>query len=92
MVKDNSVVEGPSIIGNNCTISNAYIGPYTSIGNNCQVTGTEIENSIVMEGTKIVNAGKIVESLIGRNVTIEKSNGLPRGERFILGDSSKVRK
>ena len=92
VVTDNSVVEGPAIIGNNCTISNAYIGPYTSIGNNCQITGTEIENSIVMEGTKIVNAGKIVESLIGRNVIIEKSDGLPRGERFILGDSSKVRK
>ena len=92
VVKDNSVVEGPAIIGKNCAISNAYIGPYTSIGNNCQITGSEIENSIVMEGTKIVNAGKIVESLIGRNVIIEKSDGLPRGERFILGDSSKVRK
>jgi len=92
VVKDNSVIEGPAIIGKNCTISNAYIGPYTSIGDGCQITGAEIENSIVMEGTKIVNAGKIVESLIGKNVIIEKTDGLPKGERFILGDSSKVRK
>jgi glucose-1-phosphate thymidylyltransferase len=90
-VKDNSVIEGPAIVGENCAISNAYIGPYTSIGNGCQITSTEIENSIVMEGTKIADAGKIVESLIGKNATIEKSDGFPRGGRFIIGDSSRVR-
>jgi glucose-1-phosphate thymidylyltransferase len=90
-VKDNSVIDGPAIVGENCAISNAYIGPYTSIGNGCQITSTEIENSIVMEGTKITDAGKIVESLIGKNATIEKSDGFPRGGRFIIGDSSMVR-
>ncbi len=90
-VKDNSVIEGPAIVGENCAISNAYIGPYTSIGNGCQITSTEIENSIVMEGTKITDAGKIVESLIGKNATIEKSDGFSRGGRFIIGDSSRVR-
>lgn len=91
VIMENSVVEGPSIIGEDCIISNAYVGPYTSIGNGCQIVGSEIENSVVMEGTKIVNAGKIVESLVGRNVVIEKNNALPRGGRFILGDSSKVK-
>lgn len=91
IVKDNSVIEGPAIIGEKCTISNAYIGPYTSVGNGCQITETEIENSIVMEGTKIVNAEKIVESLIGKNVIIEKNDVLPKRGRFILGDSSKVK-
>lgn len=91
IIKDNSVVEGPAIMGEDCVISNAYIGSYTSVGNGCHIMGTEIENSIVMEGTKIANAGKIVESLIGKNVIIEKSDSLPRGGRFILGDSSKVK-
>jgi glucose-1-phosphate thymidylyltransferase len=91
VVKDNSAIEGPAIIGEKCTISNVCINPYTSIGNSCQITGTEIGNSIVMEGAKITNAGKIVESLIGKNVIIEKSDILPRGGRFILGDSSKVK-
>jgi len=91
VVKDNSVIEGPAIIGEKCTISNACINPYTSIGNSCQITGTEIGNSIVMEGAKIANAGKIVESLIGKNVIIEKGDSVQRGGRFILGDSSKVK-
>jgi len=91
VVKDNSAIEGPAIIGEKCTISNARINPYTSIGNGCQITGTEIGNSIVMEGAKIANAGKIFESLIGKNVIIEKDDSVRRERRFILGDSSKVK-
>jgi len=90
MIKDNSTIKGPVIIGENCTISNAYIGPYASIGNNCAIENAEIEDSIVMEGTRITNVGKIVDSLIGRDVTIEKSSGLPTGTRFTIGDSSRV--
>lgn len=91
IIKDNSVIKGPVIIGKNCLISNAYIGPYTSIGDNSQIINTEIEDSIVMEAAKIVNAEKIVESLTGKNVNIERDNKLPMGRRFIIGDSSKVR-
>lgn len=91
IIKENSVIKGPVIIGKDCVISNAYIGPYTSIGDGSQIINTEIEDSIVMEGAKIVNAEKIVESLIGKNVNIEKDNKLPIGRRFIIGDSSKVR-
>ncbi len=91
IIKENSVIKGPVIIGKNCLISNAYIGPYTSIGDNSQIINTEIEDSIVMEAAKIVNAEKIVESLIGKNVNIEKDDNLPTGRRFIIGDCSKVR-
>ena len=91
IIEDHSVIKGPVVLGKDCEISNAYIGPYTSIGNNCQIINTEIEDSIVMEGAKIVNAEKIVESLIGKNVNIENNNKLPGGRRFIVGDSSKVR-
>ena len=40
----NSVVKGPCVVGKNCRIVNSYIGPYTSIGNNCVIEGTEIED------------------------------------------------
>lgn len=90
IIKDKSVIKGPVIIGKNCIISNAYIGPYASIGNNCQIINTELEDLIVMEGTRMANAGKIVNSLIGKNVNIEKNNGSPKGAKFIIGDNSKV--
>jgi len=87
-IKKGSVINGPATIGKKCTLSSVRIGPHTSIGDNCQIIGTEIKNSIVMENTRIVKAGKIAESLIGKNVVIEK--GPPKG-KFIIGDNSTVK-
>ncbi|MDD1661577.1 MAG: glucose-1-phosphate thymidylyltransferase [Methanomicrobiales archaeon] len=90
-IRDGSVIRGPVIIGEGCTISGSSIGPYTSIGDNVTVTGTEIEDSIVMEGTKILNGEKITKSLIGRDVLIEKDGGSSPARQYVLGDSSQVR-
>ena len=87
----NSIVKGPCCIGQDCTITDSYIGPYTSIGNGCQIKETEIEDSIVMDGSMIMNAGRIVDSLLGRNVRIMESNGKPKGSRLIIGDNSDIK-
>ena len=86
----NSTIKGPCIIGENCVISNSYIGPYTSIGDSCEIIDTEIEDSVILDGSKIINAERIVESLIGRNVRIEENNFKPKGHRFVVGDNSIV--
>jgi len=90
VIKDSSVIRGPVIIGDDCTISNTYLGPYTSIGNGSSLSNTEIEDSIVMEGSVISNADRIVESLIGKNVTIGRDGRLPAGRKFVIGDNSNV--
>jgi glucose-1-phosphate thymidylyltransferase len=87
---EGSVVRGPVIIGRDCKISNSYIGPYTSIGDGCSIVDSEIEGSIVMDGTKINVRCKIVDSLIGANVNISEKNKKPNGYRFVVGDSSEV--
>jgi glucose-1-phosphate thymidylyltransferase len=86
-----TVVRGPVIIGKDCKISNSYIGPYTSIGDGCEIANAEIEGSIVMDGTKIDIKHKIVDSLIGTNVKISESMQKPNGYRLVVGDSSEVR-
>jgi len=86
----NSVVKGPCIIGKNSQIVNAYIGPHTSIGNNCTIEETEVEDSVIMDGSVIINAGRIIESLIGKNVRIVEANSKPKGCRFIVGDNSNI--
>jgi glucose-1-phosphate thymidylyltransferase len=87
---ERSVIKGPCIIGNDSVISDSYIGPYTSVGYGCRICGTEIEDSILMDESRIVNAGKIVESLIGRNVRIQEGVALPKGSRLIVGDNSEI--
>jgi glucose-1-phosphate thymidylyltransferase len=89
-VVKNSMIKGPCIIGRDCIVSNAYIGPYTSIGNSCEIVDTEIEDSVVMDGSKIINAGRIVESLIGRGVRIRENDSKPKGHRLVIGDNSEI--
>ncbi len=87
----NSVVRGPVIIGKNCTISNAYVGPYTSIGDGVLIENCEIENSIVMDEVRISSlSSRIDSSLIGKKVEILENGGKPKGVQIIAGDLSKV--
>ena len=86
-----SVVRGPVIIGHGARISDAYVGPFTAIMRDVEISGSEVEHSIVMEGSRITGlAGRVTDSLIGRNVTIARQPGKPRALRFMLGDRSEV--
>ena len=89
-IEKNTLVKGPAMIGKNCNISGSYIGPYTSIGDNCEILGSEIEDSVILDGSIIKNSGRIVDSLIGRDVKIVKKNGLPEGKRLVIGDNSEI--
>ncbi len=92
IVEKGAVIRGPAIIGKNTRIcSQAYIGPYTSIGNNVIIKRGEIENSIIMDNCQIDIDGKITDSLIGPFSNIASNNkDKPKGCRFIIGDKSQI--
>ncbi len=91
VVVKNSIIRGPAIIGEKSEIADSYIGPFTSIQNNCKIIHTEIENSIVLEKSEIVEVGgRIDESLIGREVKIFKCPSKPSVYRFMVGDKSEI--
>ncbi len=88
-IDENVLVRGPVSIGKNCTIKNSYIGPYTSIGDDTEIYNTEMENCVVLEKADINSGVRIVDSLIGKNVTITPAHSsLPSGHKMILGDNS----
>jgi glucose-1-phosphate thymidylyltransferase len=87
----NSVIRGPAIIGENTRIQNAYIGPFTSIDRDCLIVDCEIEHSIVLDHTRLLDVpGRIEDSLIGRNVEIVRSPHRPKAHKLLLGDYSRV--
>ena len=87
----NSVVRGPAIIGDGCEIRDAYIGPYTSIGNGCKVLGSEVEHSIMLAESRIEHLGsRIVDSLLGVNAIVKRTPGLVSAARVMIGDNSEV--
>jgi dTDP-glucose pyrophosphorylase len=86
-----STVRGPAIIGKGAQIENAYIGPYTSIGDGVASRGSEVEHSIVLEGSTVADiGGRIESSLIGRNMSSYRTASKPRSFNFMLGDRSEV--
>ena len=87
----NSVVRGPAIIGENTLIENSYVGPFTSIYYGVEIRDSEIEHSIVLENSRILDVAlKIEDSLIGKDVVIRRTDLMPKALRFMLGDHSEV--
>ena len=87
----NSTIRGPVIIGEGTEVIESYIGPFTSIQGRCRIVRTEIEHSIVLEGSQILDIGsRVDESLIGREVRIFKCPPKPSVYRFVVGDKSEI--
>ena len=87
----NSKVRGPVILGKNVHVENAYIGPYTSISDDCDIIGCEVEYSIVMSGSSLKDVEKRIEaSLLGHDVQLSQSNTRPRAHRIMVGDQGRV--
>jgi len=86
-----SVVRGPAVIGAGACIEDAYIGPYTSIGDDVHVRRSEVEHSIVLAGSVVEDLGTRMEgSLLGRNVKLTRSDGVPKTLRLLVGDNSEI--
>jgi glucose-1-phosphate thymidylyltransferase len=86
-----SVIRGPAIIGEGSRIVNSYIGPFTSIYHGVEIQDSEVEHSIILENSKILQVPSRIEgSLIGKDVLIRRTEVIPRALRFMLGDHSQV--
>ena len=88
---ERTTVRGPAIIGAGARLTDCYIGPYTAIGENCEIRNAEVEHSILLAGSSVHDlAGRMESSLLGRNVTIGRDERQPRAFRFLVGDNSEI--
>jgi glucose-1-phosphate thymidylyltransferase len=85
-----SRIVGPVIIGTGTRVSGSYVGPFTSVAQDCAIIDSEIEYSIVLRGALIQGVRRIEASLLGHDVEVTPSPNVPRAHRLILGDHSKV--
>ena len=86
-----SVIVGPTVIGPDAHVSEAYIGPYTSIGAGAMIEGVELERSIVDVGASITHVGgRLVSSVIGRDARVCRDFSLPRALRLRIGAGAEV--
>lgn len=84
----NSKIEGPVIIGDNCLIDDARIGPNSSIGDDSQIIQSNIENSIIMSNCIVKCTSKIGNSIISSNSKIQNKS---KDEKiFLLGEGTQI--
>jgi glucose-1-phosphate thymidylyltransferase len=79
----------PAFIHPSAEVSNSVIGPYASIGANCKVSNSKIEDSILEEGVTVNDAG-LTRSLIGKNASVA-GRGADHPLTLNIGDNSSIK-
>jgi glucose-1-phosphate thymidylyltransferase len=88
---ERTTIRGPAIVGADARLTDCYIGPYTAIGERCEISNSEVEHSILLAGSSVCDLdGRMESSLLGRNVTIRRGERSPRAYRFMVGDNSDI--
>jgi len=88
---ERTTVRGPAVIGAGARLTDCYIGPYTAIAENCTITGSEVEHSILLAGSSVCDLdGRMESSLLGRNVRVRRGDRQPKAYRFMVGDNSDI--
>jgi glucose-1-phosphate thymidylyltransferase len=85
-----SVIRGPAIIGENTRVEQSFVGPFTSIYYGCEIVRSEVEHSVILEQSRIIDIPRLEDSLVGKEVTVTRSARRPRANRLMLGDHSIV--
>jgi len=88
---ERSTVRGPAVIGAGARLVDAYVGPYTAVGEECLIQNAEVEHSILLAGSSVRDLdGRMESSLLGRNVAVRRDGRSPRAYRFMVGDNSEI--
>jgi glucose-1-phosphate thymidylyltransferase len=85
-----SRIRGPVAIGAGAMITDSFIGPFSAIGSGCVIDQSEIEHSVILDDCKVLSAGRLEDSLLGRHVEVTKTDRRPRATRLMVGDHGQI--
>ncbi len=86
----NSTLRGPLVIGADAIIEHSFIGPFSAIGDRCEVRHSEVEHSVIMADSKIIDIQRLEDSLIGREAVVSRTQVRPRALRLMVGDHCQI--
>ncbi len=85
-----SFIEGPAMVGAGSVVEDSHIGPHTSIGADCVLTGTHLDYSIALDGATVSQVRGLHGSLIGRSAAVTSADLGHRHHRLVVGDHTSV--
>ena len=77
-------------IGADTVIADSFIGPFSAIGADCEVRASEVEHSVVMKRSKVLDIPRLEDSLIGSDAVVSRSKRKPRALRLMVGDHCQI--
>jgi glucose-1-phosphate thymidylyltransferase len=87
---ERSSVRGPVIIGKDAVISDSRIGPFTAIGDGVTVRRSNIEHSVIMEKSSIIDVHRLEDSLLGKRVLVHPGDARRGALSLMVGDDCVV--
>src|SRR5918993_1304114 len=86
----NSTIRGPVAIGPNAVVVDSFIGPFSAIGAGCEIRHSEVEHSVIMENSRIIDIPRLEDSLIGSDAVVSRTKRKPRAVRLMVGDHCQI--
>jgi len=86
---ERSEIRGPTVIATGTVIQDAFVGPYTSIGQNCVIRHSTLQHCVVLDGATVDGSERLEDSVLGRNAVVRK-DGPRRPMRLMIGDDAEV--
>ena len=85
-----SIVRGPAVIGAGTVLEEVFVGPFTSVAEDCRLARCELEYSVVLDRCVIEDLPRLEGSLLGRDVRVTRTGRRPAAHRLLLGDHAQV--
>jgi len=85
-----SHITGPAVIGRGTVLEKSHLGPHTSIGAECTVIETNLENCVLMEGVRLEGVEQIKDSILGRCAVVRRTTNHREVLRLVVGDDAEV--
>ena len=90
-VLERALVRGPAWIGPRAVLVDAFVGPYTAIGERVRVQGAEVEHALLMAGASIRHLDRRLEaSVVGRDARVTREFSVPANLRVRIGRGAEV--
>jgi glucose-1-phosphate thymidylyltransferase len=87
---ERSSVRGPVTIGKDAIISDSRVGPFTAIAEGVTITRSNVEHSVIMEKSRIIDVRRLEDSLIGKRVLVHPGAARLGALSLMVGDDCVV--
>ena len=78
------------MIGAGARVTDSFVGPFSAIGDGCEIINSEVEHSVIMERSRVVDIQRLEDSLIGKEAVVNRSRLRPRALRLMIGDHCQI--